>query len=382
MQNLIDKSIITENRDAYMLHYTLEQPNMLSATAYRVLQGQKNVGLVPCYRVIYNNKEKLLYDIEQFESLSSLLSNLEPLYFLNYIKEFITIILGVKSSGFLHQDNLDITIDKIFINQLDNSVHMIYLPLQDNYMQEKSISFIQNFKDIILCAIQNHNNLHVEMVKPLKLILTDASSRIEQLYNILADLEPIITQTDANNTDTIAMNKTSTLSTSGTLTSGNLSRKLSHNNTSTSSSNLIFNEARKTESSLLKQNRKKGLFAGKKVNRQAIKTESDFGGTEVLTLFIPNIILKGENNVELLVEKQEYILGYDRVSVDGLIESKGVSRTHCKITYSDNSNFVTDLDSSNGTYLNGVKLESQKPRPINIGDKLKLANISFTIVSV
>jgi pSer/pThr/pTyr-binding forkhead associated (FHA) protein len=90
----------------------------------------------------------------------------------------------------------------------------------------------------------------------------------------------------------------------------------------------------------------------RKVIKNTNNESNGFGSTEVLTLFVPSIVLKGSDNFEILIDKQEFTIGRDK-TVDRLIDSNSISRKQCAITYSNNRNYVTDLDSSNGTFLNG-----------------------------
>jgi hypothetical protein len=71
-----------------MLHYLLKQPDMLTATGFNVMQGQKHIGLEPYYRVSYDVYDKLLYDIEHLSSIDSLLHGLTPMHFLDYTKRY------------------------------------------------------------------------------------------------------------------------------------------------------------------------------------------------------------------------------------------------------------------------------------------------------
>ena len=41
--------------------------------------------------------------------------------------------------------------------------------------------------------------------------------------------------------------------------------------------------------------------------------------------------------------------------------------------------YVEDLNSTNGTYVNGQKLEPHKPKEINVGDQITVADIDFIV---
>jgi pSer/pThr/pTyr-binding forkhead associated (FHA) protein len=59
----------------------------------------------------------------------------------------------------------------------------------------------------------------------------------------------------------------------------------------------------------------------------------------------------------------------------------GVSRTHATLAYKNRQLYITDLGSSNGTYLNGERLQAHKPEAILIGEVLVLGRLTINIES-
>ncbi|PHJ55829.1 phosphopeptide-binding protein [Nostoc linckia z18] len=60
------------------------------------------------------------------------------------------------------------------------------------------------------------------------------------------------------------------------------------------------------------------------------------------------------------------------IDVSRLPDANIVSRNHAQIQIHANNYFIEDLGSSNGTFVNNVKLEPRKPYQINLGDKINL----------
>jgi len=54
-----------------------------------------------------------------------------------------------------------------------------------------------------------------------------------------------------------------------------------------------------------------------------------------------------------------------------------VSRQHLVIEYNKAHLYITDLDSVNGTYINGERLTPNTPTTLNVGDTLTIANAHF-----
>lgn len=371
-----------------MLQYLLQKPGMLSTTGYKVLQGQEGAGLVPCYRVIYDIADKLDYDVEQYQDLQSLLPELTPEYFLNYVKGILGIIINMRNIGFLHPYNLETTLDKIFIDRADNSVHMIYLPISESYLDYMNKQYEHALKASLAKAVQDNKALQTDDVRPVFTLLADASATLEQVASALSGLAPPPNQPASGPaTGTLTQNRTGELATSGTLSSGNLTggdltRPVSENELSIDAQEPPPEDSSvKAKKDKKKKPPKKNPFSKKEKPEPSGELTQHAGGTEVLSLFIPSIYLKGSGKEEIFVDAQEFVLGRD-TAVNGTIDSTAISRRHCKITHSDGRNFITDLKSANGTYLNGTQLEPEKPRPINEGDKLRLGNLGYTVMKV
>lgn len=84
---------------------------------------------------------------------------------------------------------------------------------------------------------------------------------------------------------------------------------------------------------------------------------------------------------EIIINKDEFIIGRKQELVDGMISfNRKVGRAHCKIVRQANHYAIIDLQSSNGTYVNRVRLQSSQPCPIKDGDNVRLADSEFKVV--
>lgn len=87
------------------------------------------------------------------------------------------------------------------------------------------------------------------------------------------------------------------------------------------------------------------------------------------------------NHVEIPITKDNFTIGKKAQIVDGVVSfNKMISRLHCKITNNGTDYFITDLQSSNGTYVNSKRLQPNQPYPVNQGDIVRLANTDFQVV--
>ena len=75
--------------------------------------------------------------------------------------------------------------------------------------------------------------------------------------------------------------------------------------------------------------------------------------------------------------KESMIIGKRRDQADILLCSDTVSRLHAKLERQDGSYYVTDLNSTNGTFLNGEQLRPNERRQIYFGDDVSFAEFRY-----
>ncbi len=69
-------------------------------------------------------------------------------------------------------------------------------------------------------------------------------------------------------------------------------------------------------------------------------------------------------------------------TVLALNEYSGVSRVHARLEMRDGALFVSDLESRNGTWINGRRLASGQPHELRAGDVLNLGRTRFIVDAV
>lgn len=89
------------------------------------------------------------------------------------------------------------------------------------------------------------------------------------------------------------------------------------------------------------------------------------------------LILKTPAGIDIKVKDGD-IIGRDAVGQEVFSAFKTVSREHARITYKDSKWFIEDLNSTNGTYINGNRIPSNKkielrPCQISLSTELVLS---------
>lgn len=73
------------------------------------------------------------------------------------------------------------------------------------------------------------------------------------------------------------------------------------------------------------------------------------------------------------------IFGKSKKSCDYVIDSPVVSRVHMRLSADREGYYIEDLNSTNGTYKNEIRLSAHTPEQIGEGDKITIANIDFVV---
>lgn len=83
------------------------------------------------------------------------------------------------------------------------------------------------------------------------------------------------------------------------------------------------------------------------------------------------LIAKSSNNpAEIAMKNFPYYVGKDKTRNQLVLNEGSVSRLHAVITIRDKVVFLTDLGSTNGTYVNGQRIEKNQPVMIDNSDEL------------
>lgn len=78
-----------------------------------------------------------------------------------------------------------------------------------------------------------------------------------------------------------------------------------------------------------------------------------------------------------VIEGDSFLLGGRNEQADGQLQASGVSRNHARITREEDQYYIEDLNSRNGTYLNGELLAYKQKCPVKPGDHLRFAREEY-----
>ncbi|MDC7280696.1 FHA domain-containing protein [Butyrivibrio fibrisolvens] len=89
-------------------------------------------------------------------------------------------------------------------------------------------------------------------------------------------------------------------------------------------------------------------------------------------------LVRRRTSEKISLSKSNFVIGKDALHSDYCIEkNSSISRKHAMITSGRNGAYIQDCNSTNGTFINGTKIESERAVLLNSGDIIKLSNEEF-----
>jgi len=88
-------------------------------------------------------------------------------------------------------------------------------------------------------------------------------------------------------------------------------------------------------------------------------------------------IYDSDGKILRLLEEDSVVIGKKRDEADVIIDNSSISRIHARIYYADGEYMLEDLNSTNGTFKNGLRLKPYEKRKLICGDEIKLGSVAL-----
>lgn len=121
------------------------------------------------------------------------------------------------------------------------------------------------------------------------------------------------------------------------------------------------------------------------IEEEIEEQEEHFGETTVLSVekMWKTPVLKGmdgEEERKFFVDENPFIIGKLSGKANGILTDSRVSRVHAAIREDSGQYYISDLNSTNGTYVNGKRLDSSETVLLCHMDKIRLASVEMTFL--
>ena len=77
------------------------------------------------------------------------------------------------------------------------------------------------------------------------------------------------------------------------------------------------------------------------------------------------------------LDKEIFLIGKNEKEVDGVIGMKCISRIHARITQEQDEYYLEDMNSTNGTFLNGQILEYREKVKLKERDRIAFGTVEY-----
>ncbi len=381
MDKIYYNNLISESVNENLFSYTLNQEQIFSEVGYKVLQNQKQNGIIKCSKALQNGDIKLIYDTSKYQPLTFILQSIDKIQYTLIVNKLYEIIEYIKENGFIHCENLDINLNKIFIDTTDYSVHLICLPLNVMTKFEDKNEMYLKLKKYLTNAVNNNKHLKDENIIKLIDVYTEKQSK-DKSQDTKGETVEYLEYKKVEEKENVYEYIQENINNKQLYNDNNKSGKISFKATAiiiTISQILVIIAT---------------VATAKFMSDKAILV---IGGVLLVDIIFTAVLLKisstktklkalslvsvnSEDKVIFVIDKPVFIIGKKADSVDGVVShDKTVSKTHCKIIQRDNKYYIVDMESLNGTYVNNKKIEQGNMVLVSRGDIIKLSKLEFVV---
>ncbi len=188
MNSLFEKNLVQEKTCGTNFAYILNDSQLFLSTEYKVLQSQGSNQFLKCMKMLYNGKIMLLYSVDVYRSLASMLPSMQTDSFFTIIANLFSVVIEAKSNGFLSCRNIEVAADKIFVDPPTGKVRLVYVPFSERFFADQS-AFETELRTSIIKIIDSNPCLISDQTKKLSSDLSDGNLSVEELYIRMKSLQ-------------------------------------------------------------------------------------------------------------------------------------------------------------------------------------------------
>lgn len=185
MNELFELEKLIEVNGLQNVAYILKDNDIFSFTGYKVLRGQEKKGFIKCSKLKYNGKIKLIYLSSEYKSLSELLPSLDSSSFSNILANLLDSVIEIKNNGFLNCLNIEISLDKIFVDINTLKTYLIYLPI--NIYSKDITLFEKKLRINIINSVSSLNSSNAYELNKVCSELANSAVTLEDVYKSICN---------------------------------------------------------------------------------------------------------------------------------------------------------------------------------------------------
>lgn len=176
---------IVKRTDNYV-RYSIPNGEQFSTIEYKVLLNQNESNLMRCSKVTCNGCLQLVYNVQQMQAVSGVLSGLSTAKYYQFLTEVLKIYRYVKSNGFLNEEHLELDVERMYLSLEPLQVSIIYLPVLSEEIIKNEVvdGMIRSF---LLQTTKTYANKKDDGIKELTTHLESDTVHLEEIATRLID---------------------------------------------------------------------------------------------------------------------------------------------------------------------------------------------------
>lgn len=335
MKNPLDKEILKVERNRQKIEVVFNEDGSFYDTAFQIMQHPAVQCLVPCEQCLINGKIRLEYDISQYHTAEAAVRYEPETYFAIAIG-IAKNMIEIEDIGFLTIDNFCLKPETIMLDNDNRRAYMVYIPLKTGCSvsgQEELQSFL---RQALLELLQINE----------RLLVSPTGKEIQSLLD---------------NFKTIAELESGLQSYIGTaLPKAYVEKQEVRNNEE--------NEKREKQP---QQENQEGTAKDKKKLFGLVRKQKE----------ITWKLVGKYTSYEFIIPQKETLIGRDCGRKGFIVDSsRAVSSIQCKVKAKKGSFFIKDCSSTNGTFVNEVRISSDQWCEITEQAEIRMADVEFRLI--
>lgn len=168
--------------------YILKNENMFYDIGFHVMKNQKIGSLLPCRKIRYNGKIKLVYLTEDKFSFQRFLAETEVENIYMVIHNLFHAIEEIQNNGFLNIVCIDSSLSKIFVESNTLAVKLVYIPLNITITGYHKNMLVNNVRSRLVKELQTNRWAFHPKIQDITNILMNGTLGLSDLVRVLADM--------------------------------------------------------------------------------------------------------------------------------------------------------------------------------------------------
>lgn len=331
--------------------YILDDAAYFAVTDYKIMQSID--AFAKCMKMLHNGKIELYYVIHKCQSIQTYFTGISDWKKIEICVKILEIIREVQANGFLKCYNIDLSPSRIYIEHGTDDVKLVYLPINSGNQYEL-VEYEGEFRKNIVNIFQNSG-------------CKDEDNH-EELTQFIGNIEKL-----SISIDEVIKNYKHMGAVTGTKSAVNGVRSIADNRFSSPSGVDVFNTVKEVSKSNNISNDKvvDSIFDNEIEEVMKNVTESSRLKME---------LIKSNKNLVVVLDKEKIVFGRDKAESDVVLAFNiNVSRKHCTIINDKGNYMIIDEGSSNGTFINEIKIKPFTENIIKKGDIIRIASSEFVL---